>query len=377
MTRVVMVTVAWQDKVTQYVPSPRLWERDRVREPWMSKIIEKVWNVALVGATGLVGEQVRELLEERSFPVGAIKFLAHGKSAGAILEFGGKPVPVEELTHGSFEGIDIAFFCAGSSRSLDFCPSAAKAGAVCIDTSSAWRMDTEVPLVVAEVNPHAISEYPRKGIIATPASAAIQLVLALKPLHDCASIKRIVVSTYQSVSGTGRKAISELQKQVGELLNGRPIICSAYPHQIAFNCLPQIDDFASDGSTSEELKIINETRKILGGEIKMTATAVRVPVFFGHSESINIETGAKLTVAKARELLAIAPGVELVDDPTEGVYPMPSDASGQELVMVGRIREDNSLESGLNLWVVADNLRKGAATNAVQIAEEMIRKGLL
>lgn len=331
----------------------------------------KLWNIALVGPTGLVGEQVRELLEERSFPVGVIKLLASGKGAGAILEFAGKPIAVTQLRHDSFEGIDIAFFCAGSSRSQEFCPSAVKAGAVCIDTTSAWRMDPEAPLVVAVVNPHTIGEFSRKGIIATPASSAIQMMVALKPLHDYAGIRRIVVSTYQSVSGAGRKAISELQKQVGELLNGRPITCSVYPHQIAFNCLPQIDDFESDGSTREELKIINETRKILGSEIKVTATAVRVPVFYAHSESINIETGLKLTVAKARQLLSTAPGVELVDDPVAGVYPMASDVAGQDLVMVGRIREDDSIENGLNLWVVADNLRQ-EAINAIQIAEILI-----
>ena len=337
--------------------------------------MKKSWNIALVGATGLVGEQVREVLDERGFPVAAIRYLAHGKGVGAILEFGGKPVPVEELRHDSFEGIDIAFFCAGSSQSREFCPSAARAGAVCIDTSSAWRMDPEVPLVVAEVNPHIIGEYRRKGIITSPASSVIQLVAALKPLHDHAGIRRIVVSTYQSVSGTGRKAISELQKQVGELLNGRPIQYSVYPHQIAFNCLPQIDDFEPDGSSGEEMKIINETRKILGADLRVTATAVRVPVFYGHSESINIETGARLSADKARELLAVAPGIELVDDPAEALYPMPIDAAVQDLVMVGRIREDASLDNGLNLWVVADNLRKEAG-NAVQIAEILVERYL-
>jgi aspartate-semialdehyde dehydrogenase len=338
-------------------------------------IMMKLWNIALVGATGLAGEQVRELLEERNFPVGVIRFLAAGKGVGAILEYGGQPVPVMELTPDSFAGIDIAFFCAGSSRSREFCPSAVLAGAVCIDTSSAWRMDPEVPLVVPEVNPVTIGEYSRKGIIATPASSVIQLVIALKPLHDTVGIRRIVVSTYQAVSGTGRKAISELQKQVGELLNGRPIACGVYPHQIAFNCLPQIDAFEPDGSTSEELKIINETRKIMGADIKVTATAVRVPVFYGHSESINIETDATLTAAKARELLVVAPGVELVDDPAAGGYPMAIDAAGQDLVMVGRIRDDASLENGLNLWVVADNLRQEAA-NAIRIAEILVESYL-
>ena len=336
----------------------------------------KLWNVAVVGATGVVGGQVREVLEERGFPVGAMKFLAHGKSVGAILEFEGKPAPVEELLHDSFAGVDIAFFCSGSNRSLEFCPSAVKAGAVCIDSTSAWRMDPEVPLVISVVNPHTINEYHQKGIIATPASSALQLVVALKPLHDYAGIRRIVVSTYQSVSGTGRKAITELQNQVGELLNGRPIVCTAYPHQIAFNCLPQIDAFEPDGVTREEMKIVNETRKIMGPDVKVTATAVRVPVFYGHSESINIETRTKLTAAKARELLAVSSGLELVDDPAEGIYPMAIDAAGQDLVLVGRVREDASIENGLNLWVAADNLRI-EAINAVRVAEILIETYLI
>jgi aspartate-semialdehyde dehydrogenase len=317
-----------------------------------------------------------ECLEERDFPVGKIRYLASGKSAGTILEFRGKPVLVEELGNDSFEGIDIALFSAGGDRSREFCPLAVKSGAVCIDTSDAWRMDLEVPLVVPEVNPLAIAQYSGKGIIATPTSSVIQLVVALKPLHDHAVIRRIVVSTYQAVSGTGRKAIGELQKQVGELLNGRPVHPGVYPHQIGFNCLPQIDTFEPDGYTREEIKIINETRKIMAADIKVTATAVRVPVFFGHSESVNIETATRMTAAKARELLTGAPGVGLVDDPATGAYPMAIDVAGQDLVLVGRIREDESIDNGLNLWVVADNLRKGAATNAVQIAELLIEQYL-
>ena len=336
----------------------------------------KLWNIAVVGATGAVGEQMIECLEERNFPVGKIKFLASSRSAGDILEFNGKPVMVEELKHDSFEGIDIALFSAGGDRSREFCPSAAKAGAVCIDNSSAWRMDPDVPLVVPEVNPHVIAQYRKKGIIANPNCSTIQMVVALKPLHDYAAIKRIVVSTYQAVSDTGKKAIDELSKQVGELLNGRPAEVKVYPHQIAFNCLPQIDSFESNGYTREEMKMVFETRKIMEAEIGVTATTVRVPVFYGHSESVNIETGRKITVAKAMELLKNAPGVELVDDVANGVYPMPLDATGQDLTLVGRIREDESIENGLNLWVVADNIRKGAATNAVQIAEILIGKYL-
>ncbi len=336
----------------------------------------KLWNIAVVGATGAVGEQMIECLEERNFPVGNIKYLASSRSAGQILEFSGKPVMVEELKHDSFEGIDIALFSAGGDRSREFCPSAAKAGAVCIDNSSAWRMDPDVPLVVPEVNSHVIAQYRKKGIIANPNCSTIQMMVALKPLHDYAAIKRIVVSTYQAVSGTGKKAIDELSKQVGELLNGRPAEVKVYPHQIAFNCLPQIDSFESNGYTREEMKMVFETRKIMETEIGVTATTVRVPVFYGHSESVNIETGRKITVAKAMELLKNAPGVELVDDVANGVYPMPLDATGQDLTLVGRIREDESIENGLNLWVVADNIRKGAATNAVQIAEILIGKYL-
>ncbi|HKZ16561.1 MAG TPA: aspartate-semialdehyde dehydrogenase, partial [Geobacteraceae bacterium] len=315
-------------------------------------------------------------LEERKFPIGKIKFLASERSVGKVLEFNGKPVTVELLDHNAFEGIDIALFSAGGSRSEEFCPSAAKAGAVCIDNSSAWRMDPDVPLVVPEVNPHAIAQYTRKGIIANPNCSTIQMVVALKPLHDYATIKRIVVSTYQAVSGTGKKAIDELRIQTGELLNGRPAEAKVYPHRIAFNCLPQIDSFEPNGYTKEEMKMINETKKIMESDIRVTATTVRVPVFYSHSESVNIETEKKISVEKAFELFRNAPGCKLVDDVSKKVYPMPMDAAGQDLTYVGRIREDQSVENGLNIWVVADNIRKGAATNAVQIAEILIKKYL-
>jgi len=338
--------------------------------------MSRLWNVAVVGATGAVGTQMIECLEERNFPVGKIKFLASGRSAGQVLEFNGKSVLVEELKHDSFEGIDIALFSAGGARSEEFCPSAAKAGAVCIDNSSAWRMDKDVPLVVPEVNPHAIAGYKKKGIIANPNCSTIQMVVALKPLHDFGTIKRIVVSTYQAVSGTGKKAIDELRIQTGELLNGRPAKNEVYPHRIAFNCLPQIDSFCDNGYTKEEMKMVNETAKIMESDIKTTATCVRVPVFYGHSESVNIETERKISAVKARELLQDAPGVELVDDPTSGDYPMAINAAGEDSTLVGRIREDASVENGLNLWIVADNIRKGAATNAVQIAEILVEKYL-
>jgi len=337
----------------------------------------KLYNIAIVGATGAVGNEMLRVLEERAFPVKSLRLLASERSEGDFLEFGGEELMVEKLTTDSFEGIDIALFSAGGERSREFCPVAVAAGAVCIDNSSVWRMDPDVPLVVPEVNPAEIGRYAKKGIIANPNCSTIQMVVALKPLHDAARIKRIVVSTYQAVSGSGRMAIDELRIQAGELLNGRPAECKAYPHQIAFNCLPHIDTFLGNGYTREEMKLVDETRKILGDEaIGVTATTVRVPVFYGHSEAVNIETEKKLTVEQARELLAAAPGVELVDDVQNNLYPMPIEVAGQDLTQVGRIREDESIRNGLNLWIVADNLRKGAATNAVQIAEILAEKYL-
>ncbi|MGD0843963.1 MAG: aspartate-semialdehyde dehydrogenase [Geobacteraceae bacterium] len=338
--------------------------------------MSKLWSVAVVGATGLVGNQMIECLEERNFPVGKIRCLASSRSAGQIIQFKGKPVVVEELTHDSFAGVDIALFSAGSTLSEEFCLSAAGSGAVCVDSSSAWRMDPEVPLAVPEVNAHAIGQYSRKGIIASPNSSTIQLVVALKPLHDFGRIKRVVVSTYQAVSGTGNKAIEELRTQTIDLMNGRPAKCKIYPYRIAFNCLPHIDSFDPNGYTREEMQMVNETRKIMEADIRITATTVRVPVFYGHSEEVNIETEKKIPVAKARELLANAPGCKLLDDVANKLYPLPSEAAGQDLIYVGRIREDESTENGLNLWVVADNVRKGGATNAVQIAEILIEKYL-
>jgi aspartate-semialdehyde dehydrogenase len=339
--------------------------------------MSKLYNIAIVGATGAVGTEMLRVLEEREFPVQELRLLASERSEGNFLEFSGEEIMVQKLTRDSFAGIDIALFSAGGDRSREFCPIAAAAGAVCIDNSSVWRLDPEVPLVVPEVNPGDIAGYTRKGIIANPNCSTIQLVVALKPLHDAASIKRVVVSTYQAVSGTGQKAIEELRIQTGELLNGRPADCKVYPHQIAFNCLPHIDVFLDNGYTREEMKMVNETRKIMGDDsIKVTATTVRVPVFYGHSESVNIETEKKISAELARELLAAAPGIQVVDDVKNQVYPMPIDAAGQDLTLVGRIREDESIANGLNLWVVADNLRKGAATNAVQIAEILAEKYL-
>jgi aspartate-semialdehyde dehydrogenase len=337
----------------------------------------KQFNVAVVGATGAVGQQMLEVLAERDFPIKELRLLASERSEGKFLEFKGEQLMVQKLDKDSFAGIDIALFSAGGGRSEEFCPIAAAAGAVCVDNSSAWRMDPDVPLVVPEVNPQDIALYTKKGIIANPNCSTIQMVVALKPLHDYGNIKRIVVSTYQAVSGTGRNAIDELRIQCGELLNGRPAECKVYPHQIAFNCLPQIDVFLENGYTKEEMKMVDETRKILGdSRIGVTATTVRVPVFYSHSESVNIETAVKISVEKARELLAAAPGIKVVDDVDKLLYPMAIDAAGQDLTFVGRIREDESVANALNLWVVADNLRKGAATNAVQIAEILAEKYL-
>jgi aspartate-semialdehyde dehydrogenase len=278
------------------------------------------------------------------------------------------------LNEDSFAGVEVALFSAGGGISKQYGPIAARAGAVVVDNSSAWRMDPEVPLVVPEVNPLDIGLYTETGLIANPNCSTIQMVVALKPLHDAARIKRVVVSTYQAVSGTGQKAVDELAAQVRDLLACQDAKKTVYPHRIAFNCLPHIDVFLDNGYTKEEMKMVNETQKILGDDsIQVTATTVRVPVFYGHSEAVNIETERKLTPSEAREILAAAPGIKVVDEPEKNVYPMPLDAAGQDLTLVGRIREDFSIANGLNFWVVADNLRKGAATNAVQIAEILIR----
>ncbi len=332
------------------------------------------YTVAVVGATGAVGQQMVACLEERRFPVHRLVPLASERSMGKKVTFMGKEIPVEVLTKDSFDGVEIALFSAGGSISKEYGPIAAAAGAVVVDNSSAWRMDPEIPLVVPEVNPQDIGLYTKRGIIANPNCSTIQMVVALKPLHDAARIKRVVVSTYQAVSGTGQKAVEELANQVRALLSCEDPVKKVYPHRIAFNCLPHIDVFLENGYTKEEMKMVNETQKILGDStIQVTATTVRVPVFYGHSEAVNIETERKLSVYEARELLAAAPGVKVVDDPLKNQYPMPIDAAGQDLTLVGRIREDFSIENGLNLWVVADNIRKGAATNAVQIAEILIR----
>jgi aspartate-semialdehyde dehydrogenase len=323
-----------------------------------------------VGATGAVGQQMVACLEERRFPVAQLFPLASERSLGKKVTFLGKEIQVEVLTKDSFKDVDIALFSAGGSISKEFGPIAAAAGAVVVDNSSAWRMDPEIPLVVPEVNPQDIALYSNRGIIANPNCSTIQMVVVLQPLHAAARIKRVVVSTYQAVSGTGQKAVEELAAQTRALFNNQEVVKKVYPHRIAFNVLPHIDVFLENGYTKEEMKMVLETKKIMGDEsIEVTATTVRVPVFYGHSEAVNIETEKKLTPAEARKILAKAPGVKVVDDPAKFQYPMPLDAAGQDLTLVGRIREDFTIKNGLNLWVVADNIRKGAATNAVQIAE--------
>jgi aspartate-semialdehyde dehydrogenase len=326
--------------------------------------------VAVVGATGAVGTEMIEVLEERKFPVKRLIPLASTRSAGGTVTFEGNEVPIEVLTKDSFAGVDIALFSAGADLSREFAPIAVKAGAVVIDNSAAWRMTPEVPLVVPEVNAHDIQRH--KGIIANPNCSTIQMVVALKPLHDKARIKRIVVTTFQSVSGTGKDAMDELMEECQDLLSFKSASPKVYPYQIAFNCLPQIDDFLPSGYTKEEMKMVHETRKIMGDQsIHVTATTVRVPVYVGHSEAVNIETERKLSANEARAILSTAPGVLLYDDPAHKIYPMPLEVAGKDEVYVGRVREDESIANGLNLWVVADNLRKGAALNAVQIAEHL------
>jgi aspartate-semialdehyde dehydrogenase len=334
----------------------------------------KRFNVAVVGATGAVGNEMIRILEERNFPLGRLKLLASERSIGKSLKYNGNPIRVEVLDENSFSEVQIGLFSAGGGISEKFAPIAAKAGAVVVDNTSAFRMVPDVPLVVPEVNPEAISQYKNKGIIANPNCSTIQMVVALKPIHDAVRIKRIVVSTYQAVSGTGKKAIDELEAQTRALMNGREPVVNVYPHRIAFNCLPQIDVFVDNGYTKEEMKMINETRKIMNDpSIAVTATTVRVPVFYAHSESINIETERKITPAEVRELLSKAPGVVVVDDPSQRLYPLAIHAAGKDDTYVGRIREDESIAHGINMWVVSDNLRKGAALNAVQIAEILIR----
>ncbi len=337
----------------------------------------KEYNVAIVGATGAVGEEMRRVLEQRKFPVKKLKLLASARSAGRRLTFKRMGVTVEELAEDSFKGIDIALFSAGGAISKKFASHAVKAGAIVIDNSSAFRMDKEVPLVVPEVNPDDVGAH--NGIIANPNCSTIQMVVVLKPLYNRSRIKRIVVSTYQAVSGTGKNAIEELLTQSKKVLSGEnKVKADVYPHQIAFNVLPHIDIFLKNDYTKEEMKMVNETRKIMGdSEIGISATCVRVPILISHAEAVNIETEKKITSAEAKKILKNAPGIEVIDEPEKYAYPTPIFAAGKDACYVGRIREDESIKNGLNLWIVSDNLRKGAALNAVQIAEVLIERKLL
>ena len=333
---------------------------------------KKAWNVAVVGAAGMVGTEMIRTLEQRRFPVSELRPLDVAEVAGTPVRFAGREYRCLEATEANFEGIDIALFSAGGEASLALAPQAVRQGAVVIDNSSAWRMDPACPLVVPEVNPHDLAWH--RGIIANPNCSTIQMVVVLKPLHDRARITRVVVSTYQAAAGAGKNGVDELMRQAREILEhgacGAP---RTFQHQLAFNLIPQIDVFQEGGYTKEEWKMVHETVKIMGDPgIRVTATTVRVPVLIGHAESVNVETERKITADQARAILAAAPGVTVVDDPSSRAYPMPAPAAHTDDVFVGRIREDNSIERGLNLWIVADNVRKGAALNAVQIAEQLV-----
>jgi aspartate-semialdehyde dehydrogenase len=335
-------------------------------------VTKTAWNVAVVGAAGMVGTEMIRTLERRGFPVNELRPLDVAEVAGTPVQFAGREYRCLEATEASFAGVDIAIFSAGAEASLDLSPKAVRQGAVVIDNSSAWRMDPACPLVVPEVNPHDLAWH--KGIIANPNCSTIQMVVALKPLHDRARITRVVVSTYQAAAGAGRNGLDELVRQAREILEhgacGAP---RTFQYQLAFNLIPQIDVFQEGGYTKEEWKMVHETVKIMGDPgIRVTATTVRVPVPIGHSESVNIETERKLTADEARTILAAAPGVTVLDDPSTRTYPMPAQAANTDDVFVGRIREDTTIERGLNLWIVSDNVRKGAALNAVQIAEQLV-----
>jgi aspartate-semialdehyde dehydrogenase len=335
----------------------------------------KLYDIAVVGATGAVGETILKVLEERNFPVGNLYPLASSRSAGKKIEFNGGWVEVQDLETFDFSKAQIGLFSPGASISAEYAPKAAAAGCVVVDNTSQFRYEDDIPLVVPEVNPGAVADYKNRGIIANPNCSTIQMLVALKPIHDAVGIKRINVATYQAVSGSGKEAIEELATQTANLLNMKPVETNVYPKQIAFNCIPQIDVFMENGYTKEEMKMVWETKKIIGDDsILVNPTAVRVPVFFGHSEAIHIETDKKITAEEAKALFAKADGVVVIDEHADGGYPTAvSDAADTNPVYVGRIREDISCDNGLNLWVVADNVRKGAATNTVQIAEVLIK----
>ena len=337
--------------------------------------MNKEVDVAVVGATGAVGEAMIDILEQRQFPVRHLYPLASSRSAGKTVRFKGKSLRVTDLAEFDFTGVHIGLFSAGGSVSAEFAPKASAAGCIVVDNTSHFRRDADIPLVIPEVNPHAIAEYTQRGIIANPNCSTIGMLVALKPIHDAVGIERINVATYQAVSGTGKEAIEELAKQTAQLLNGKAVEPQVYAKQIAFNVLPHIDSFQDNGYTREEMKMVWETRKIFEDEsIQVNPTCVRVPVFFGHSEAIHIETREGITPELARTLLSNAPGVSVIDDPMASAYPTAvTESAGQDPVFVGRIRADISHPRGLNLWVVADNVRKGAALNSIQIAELLLK----
>lgn len=336
--------------------------------------MSKQYDVCILGATGAVGEVILSVLEQRKFPVRNLYPLASSRSAGSTVRFNGKELEVIDVDNFDFSKAQIGLFSAGGSVSEKYAPLAAAAGCVVIDNTAHFRYERDIPLVVPEVNPHAIAQYKNRGIIANPNCSTIQMLVALKPIRDAVGIARINVATYQAVSGTGKEAIEELSSQTCALFNQQDVTVEVYPKRIAFNVLPQIDVFMENGYTKEEMKMVNETKKIFGDDsVKVTATAVRVPVFVGHSESVNIETEKPIDPKDVKKLLSRAPGVMVVDEPGQGAYPMPADAAGTDDVYVGRIRGDDTVPNGLNIWIVADNLRKGAALNAVQIAEALIK----
>jgi len=333
------------------------------------------YKVAVVGAMGAVGQEMIKTLEQRKFPVSELVALDVAANAGKSVRFNGSDVVVREAKAGAFSGVAVAIFSAGGDASLVLAPIAVAEGAIVVDNSSAWRMDPDVPLVIPEVNPQALDAH--KGIIANPNCSTIQMLVALKPIHDAYKIKRVVVSTYQAVSGTGGKAIVELGNQTRAAAAGKPIESSVYPRQILFNALPHIDVFLDNDYTKEEMKMVHETKKILDPSIEVSPTAVRVAVYRGHSESINVETIMPFTIPEVRALLEKAPGIKVMDDPSRLVYPTALDAEGRDETFIGRLRADPTVPNGLNMWVVSDNLRKGAALNAVQIAETLIERKLL
>ena len=339
---------------------------------------DKKVNVAVVGATGEVGQAILSILDQRDFPVAGLHVVASSRSAGKTIEFRDEELVVEDLDSFDFSGIDIGLFSPGASVSNIHAPRAAAAGTVVIDNTSRFRYDADIPLVVPEVNPEAIGQYAGRGIIANPNCSTIQMVMALKPVYDAAGIERVNVATYQAVSGKGKKAIEELEQQTIALFNGRPVIPTEHPRQMAFNVLPQIDAFQDNGYTREEMKMVWETRKILGDEaLRVNPTCVRVPVFYGHSEAVHIETKEKIPVDEVRTLLNDFPGVVVIDEREDGGYPTAvTEASGHDAVFVGRIREDLSHPRGINFWVVSDNIRKGAALNSIQIAEYLLKHHL-